>query len=84
MKWLIILHLQEFVVVHSQVIHYYLVDDTIEVREVHQPNDGRDPFPVLVCRQKLPKNRRDIPGVCACVCVCICVCVPRTCPMYIP
>ena len=45
-----------------QVIHYYLVDDTIEVREVHQPNDGRDPFPVLICRQRLNKNRKDLPG----------------------
>lgn len=44
------------------MIHYYLVDDTIEVREVHQPNDGRDPFPVLICRQRLCKNRKDIPG----------------------
>lgn len=44
------------------MIHYYLVDDTIEVREVHQPNDGRDPFPVLICRQRLSKNRKDIPG----------------------
>ena len=46
---------------HTQIIHYYLVDDTVEIREVHEPNDGRDPFPVLVCRQKLPKNSQDIP-----------------------
>ena len=38
------------------------MDDTIEVREVHQPNDGRDPFPVLICRQRLSKNRKDLPG----------------------
>ena len=44
-----------------QVIHYYLVDDTVEIREVHEPNDGRDPFPVLLCRQKLPKYPRDVP-----------------------
>ncbi|XP_019909313.2 EF-hand domain-containing protein 1 isoform X2 [Esox lucius] len=36
-------------------IHYYLVDDSVEIREVHQPNSGRDPFPVLLRRQRLPK-----------------------------
>ncbi|KAL5013732.1 hypothetical protein ScPMuIL_008002 [Solemya velum] len=39
------------------IIHYFLVDDTLEVREVHKANDGRDPFPVLIGRHKLPKNR---------------------------
>ncbi|NWX16210.1 EFHC1 protein, partial [Aegotheles bennettii] len=38
------------------VIHYYLADGTLEVREVHKPNDGRDPFPVLIKRQRLPKT----------------------------
>lgn len=37
-------------------IHYYLVDDTVEVAEVHQPNSGRDPFPILMRRQRLPKK----------------------------
>lgn len=32
------------------VIHYYLADDTVEVREVHHPNDGRDPFALLLRR----------------------------------
>ena len=45
-----------------QIIHYFLADDTIEIREVHEPNDGRDPFPVLLCRQKLAKNPNDIPS----------------------
>lgn len=44
------------------IVHYYLVDDTVEVREVHEPNDGRDPFPVLLCRQKLPKDRSALPS----------------------
>ena len=44
------------------LIHYYLVDDTVEVREVHESNDGRDPFPVLIRRQKIPRNLRDLPG----------------------
>ena len=43
-----------------QIIHYYLVDDTVEIREVHTGNDGRDPFPVLVCRQRLPKDRTNV------------------------
>ncbi|KAG5277364.1 hypothetical protein AALO_G00116690 [Alosa alosa] len=36
-------------------IQYYLVDDSVEIREVHEPNSGRDPFPVLLRRQKIPK-----------------------------
>lgn len=44
------------------VIHYYLVDDTLEVREVHKPNDGRDPFPVLIGRHKVPKDRFNVPS----------------------
>ena len=43
------------------VLHYYLVDDTLEVREVHEANDGRDPFPVLVKRGKVPKSYKDVP-----------------------
>ena len=38
------------------VVHYYLADDTIEIREVHHPNDGRDPFSKLLQRQRLPYN----------------------------
>lgn len=33
------------------------MDDTLEIREVHSPNDGRDPFPVLIGRHKVPKDR---------------------------
>lgn len=36
-------------------IHYYLMDDTVEIREVHERNDGRDPFPLLMNRQRMPK-----------------------------
>ena len=48
---------------HTQIIHYFLADDTVEIREVHEPNDGRDPFPVLLCRQRLPKRcgKEDLP-----------------------
>ncbi|KAM4713130.1 EF-hand domain-containing protein 1 [Anableps anableps] len=38
------------------IIHYYLVDDTVDVREVHEPNNGRDPFPIFICRQRIPKK----------------------------
>jgi Ca2+-binding EF-hand superfamily protein len=38
------------------ILNYYLADDTVEVREVLQPNSGRDPFPMLLRRQRLPKR----------------------------
>lgn len=44
------------------VLHYYLVDDTMEIREVHSPNDGHDPFPVLIGRQRMPIDRNNIPA----------------------
>jgi hypothetical protein len=44
------------------VLHYYLVDDTLEIREVYTNNNGRDPFPVLITRHKVPKNRFDMPS----------------------
>nr|CAH8824972.1 unnamed protein product [Trichobilharzia regenti] len=43
------------------IIHYYLADDTLEIREVHTLNDGRDPFPLLLRRERIPKSRDDIP-----------------------
>lgn len=36
------------------VLHYFLADDTMEIREVHHPNDGRDSFPVFLRRQRIP------------------------------
>jgi hypothetical protein len=36
------------------IIHYYLSDDTLEIREVHTPNDGRDNFALLLKRRKIP------------------------------
>lgn len=38
------------------ILHYYLADDTVEIQEVQQPNSGRDPFPTLLKRSKLPVN----------------------------
>ena len=37
-------------------VHYFLADDTVEIREMHFPNNGRDQFPVLLRRQKLQKS----------------------------
>ena len=41
------------------IVHYYLADDTIEIRECHHPNDGKDAFAVLLRRSKLP-DRFDV------------------------
>lgn len=38
------------------IVHYYLVDDCIEVREVAKPNNGRDPFPILLRKQPLLRD----------------------------
>ena len=37
------------------IVHYYLADDTLEVREVHFQNNGKDQFPMLLKRSKVPK-----------------------------
>jgi hypothetical protein len=41
------------------ILHYFLADDTMEVLEVHAPNSGRDNFPAMLKRQRLPRNFRD-------------------------
>jgi len=40
--------------VRKFVLHYYLADDTVEIVESYKANSGRDPFPKLLNRQKLP------------------------------
>jgi hypothetical protein len=40
------------------IIYYFLSDDCIEVIEVKVPNSGKDPFPKLIKRQKIPRNYR--------------------------
>ncbi|XP_071085309.1 EF-hand domain-containing family member C2-like isoform X2 [Haliotis cracherodii] len=40
----------------EMILHYFLADDTIEIRESIPPNSGRDAFPVFVRRGKLPKD----------------------------
>lgn len=39
---------------------YFLVDDTIEIRERHTANNGRDSFPILLRRQKIPRNHKAV------------------------
>jgi len=40
----------------NYTLNYYLEDDTVEVKETRQANSGRDAFPLLLSRQKLPHN----------------------------
>ncbi|KAK5879967.1 hypothetical protein CesoFtcFv8_023039 [Champsocephalus esox] len=42
-------------------IQFYLGDNTVEIREVHEANSGHDPFPILMHRQKLPKTFKATP-----------------------
>ncbi|XP_072533666.1 EF-hand domain-containing protein 1 [Salminus brasiliensis] len=42
------------------IVQYYLVDDAVEIRETQEPNSGRDPFPVLLRRQKIPKDIKEV------------------------
>ncbi|KAJ8960736.1 hypothetical protein NQ318_020029, partial [Aromia moschata] len=37
-------------------ILYFLADDTVLVKEVHERNDGKDPYSVLLRKMKLPKK----------------------------
>jgi hypothetical protein len=46
--------------IRPYIVHYFLADDSIEVQEVAIPNSGRDPFPSLLKRQKLPKNFHEV------------------------
>ena len=36
-------------------IHYFLADNTVEIREVTEPNSDHEPFPVMMRRKRLPK-----------------------------
>ncbi len=39
----------------EMVLHYFLADDTIEIREIIPPNAGRDATPMFLQRNKMPK-----------------------------
>ena len=47
---------REFGSRHRYIVHFFLTDDTAEVREQYGANSGTDPWPMLVKRGKLPKN----------------------------
>lgn len=47
------------------IVHYFLADDTVEVLEVKDANNGRDPSPALLKRQKLPRRFIDVSADCA-------------------
>lgn len=36
-------------------LNYFLSDNSVEVKEINEPNNGKIPFPKLLKRQKLPK-----------------------------
>ena len=39
------------------VLNFYLEDDTVEILEVQDSNNGRDPYPQFLKRGKMPKVR---------------------------
>lgn len=41
------------------VLHYYLSDDTIDIKEIVPVNSGRDAVPLFLRRDKLPKVRNE-------------------------
>lgn len=52
----------EFGYIHHLEIHYYLADDTIEIKETVPENSGRDSGFMFLKRQKLPKLFKGLPG----------------------
>jgi len=36
-------------------LNFFLADSTIEINEVSKQNSGRDPYPLLITRRKMPK-----------------------------
>jgi len=42
-------------IVHDLELHYYLSDNTMEIKENIPPNAGQDSGPMLVKRMKIPK-----------------------------
>ncbi|PIK58530.1 putative EF-hand domain-containing family member C2 [Apostichopus japonicus] len=42
--------------VREMILHYFLADDTIEIKEYIHPNSGRDAAPMFLRRARLPKT----------------------------
>lgn len=45
----------EYGEVRKYEVLYILATDNVVVKEVHDSNDGRDPYPLLLRKTKLPK-----------------------------
>ncbi|OAD62294.1 EF-hand domain-containing protein 1, partial [Eufriesea mexicana] len=43
-------------------IMYFLMDDTISIREIQKPNSGKDPVSMLLKRMKIPKDWKNLPS----------------------
>lgn len=43
-------------------LFYFLEDDTVSIKELKENQEGRDYFPMMLRKQKLPKNWKDKPG----------------------
>jgi len=37
-------------------LNFFLADDTVEVKEIRRHNSGKDPFPLLLNRKRIPKK----------------------------
>ncbi|KAF9824875.1 hypothetical protein SFRURICE_001748 [Spodoptera frugiperda] len=46
----------EFGTLHHLEIHYFLADDTIEIKETVAPNSGTEPGPMFLKRMRLPRK----------------------------
>ncbi|XP_034832363.1 EF-hand domain-containing family member C2-like [Maniola hyperantus] len=46
----------EFGTIHLLEIHYFLADDTIEIKEVLPPNSGMEAGPMFLKRMKIPRK----------------------------
>jgi hypothetical protein len=42
--------------VNNFQLNFFLADSTVEVKELRSQNSGKDPFPLLLKKQKLPKQ----------------------------
>lgn len=47
---------------HKLVIHFFLMDDTVEILETILPNSGIDSGTIFLKKIKLPKVFKNLPG----------------------
>ncbi|XP_055637635.1 EF-hand domain-containing protein 1-like [Toxorhynchites rutilus septentrionalis] len=50
-------------------LFYFLEDDTVSIKELKENQEGRDYFPMLLRKQKLPKNWKDKPVTYPSICM---------------